>query len=220
MNKNLEHQPACQYCDKFLRPGTELNRAKWDVPVLETDHFVVVPTVGMLVPGWLLIISKKHHANLASLSKVEVQDFLHARDITKDLLQRTFGMPLFFEHGPCLKQQNAGSCIDHAHYHAVPWPKDLMPLVSRDFKWNLVGNFNAVQKSYTAEGAYLLYENHDGEMFCSHPKKVPSQYFRQVIAREIGRPNDWDWAVFPEYETIEITQSKFLAAGKRFCPAK
>jgi hypothetical protein len=40
-----------------------------------------------------------------------------------------------------------------------------------------------------------------------------SQYFRRHIARMLGRPDDWDYALFPHWDNIRTTQNDFSATG-------
>src|SRR5689334_5777564 len=39
----------------------------WDRPLLSTDNFYVVPSLGSLVEGWLLVIPKDHVISAAAL---------------------------------------------------------------------------------------------------------------------------------------------------------
>jgi hypothetical protein len=36
-----------------------------------------------------------------------------------------------------------------------------------------------------------------------------SQYFRRVIAKQLGRPSEWDYAVFPRWENVRATIALF-----------
>jgi hypothetical protein len=31
-------------------------REVWNTPVLESEHFVVLPSLGSMVPGWVLVV--------------------------------------------------------------------------------------------------------------------------------------------------------------------
>ena len=41
------------------------------------------------------------------------------------------------------------------------------------------------------------------------PDEGVSQYFRRHIARMLGRPDDWDYALFPQWENIRATLDAF-----------
>jgi diadenosine tetraphosphate (Ap4A) HIT family hydrolase len=41
----------------------------WNKPVFETSKFVVLPSLGSLVEGWLLLIPRKHAICLGALDR-------------------------------------------------------------------------------------------------------------------------------------------------------
>lgn len=42
-------------------------RQSWDNPVFESRNFVVVPSLGSLVEGWMLLLPKKHLLSMGAL---------------------------------------------------------------------------------------------------------------------------------------------------------
>jgi diadenosine tetraphosphate (Ap4A) HIT family hydrolase len=198
--------PGCTYCEGFLMPGAPHRESRWNRRVLEAEHFVVVPTLGMLVPGWLLIVSKSHCPNLASVSEAMEEELERVHDDARSLLEQAFGRPIFFEHGPAPSSRSAGgSCIDHAHWHAVPASFDLLPDLARDYDVHRIDGFSELRRIHREHGAYLFYEDQEGRRFACASSSVPSQYFRRLVAKQIGTPELWDWAVIRGEANLEAT---------------
>jgi hypothetical protein len=64
---------------------------------------------------------------------------------------------------------------------------------------------------------YLMYREPGGLVQYSSDVGV-SQYFRRHIARMLGCPDDWDYALFPQWENIRATQETFPCSPVRSQP--
>ncbi|GAI58450.1 unnamed protein product, partial [marine sediment metagenome] len=67
--------------------------------IAETENFVVLPSIGQIVEGYLLIVTKAHRGSMGCLSDVEIIELEGLMERTRFLLTRMYGRPLFFEHG-------------------------------------------------------------------------------------------------------------------------
>jgi hypothetical protein len=65
---------------------------------------------------------------------------------------------------------------------------------------------------------YLMYREPDGVLCYSGDVGV-SQYFRRYIAGALGRPDEWDYAVFPEWENVRMTQEALAEGVRDLAPA-
>ena len=54
----------CRLCSDLLRQDTVED---WDEPLFESPNFVVLPSLGALVEGWLLLVPKKHFICMGEL---------------------------------------------------------------------------------------------------------------------------------------------------------
>lgn len=88
-----------------------------------TEHFYVMVSLGPIVEGYLLIISKEHIGACLHLPEDYWDEFKALKDKVKDILTRVYGGCIFYEHG------KTGSCIlegldhihcYHAHLHCIP----------------------------------------------------------------------------------------------------
>src|SRR5581483_7342303 len=114
----------CTFCAE-LKMGSDC--ALWNQPLAETENFVVVPSLGSLVQGWVLIVPKNHSLSLGAMHigfRKEI-DTLEKR--IKESLHAQYRKPVVsFEHGPSAVKHGTGCGIDHAHLHLVPTDCDVL----------------------------------------------------------------------------------------------
>ncbi len=95
--------------------------------LFQSGEFVVIPSLGQIVEGHLLIVPNRHFAALGDMSDAFVGELgILCRNV-RSILKAEYGSCIFFEHGTrCV---DAGGCgVYHAHLHAVPFPAALEPL--------------------------------------------------------------------------------------------
>ncbi|MCI0565135.1 MAG: hypothetical protein MN733_42255, partial [Nitrososphaera sp.] len=54
---------------------------------------------------------------------------------------------------------------------------------------------------------YLMIKANDGRAAFGVPKSETSQWFRRLIARELGRRDRWDYRTYPEFPRVKETVS-------------
>jgi hypothetical protein len=111
-----------------------------------------------------------------------------------------------FEHGACATPDKPRSaCITHAHLHLVPGSYSLVSEAPGE-----IAKHDSFEK-FLAEGQdgpYLMVQDPDGPLI-SFEDRPSSQFFRQIIARHLGMPERWDYALFPFFETVRRTYEDF-----------
>lgn len=184
------------HCPSLGSPPT----GRW---IFETANFVVLPTIGALVAGWLLIVSKKHYRAAAVLPIEQLEELEILMSEVEAYLTVFFRQPVvFFEHGPG-ERNSGGACIDHVHIHAVPASidftnelKSYLPTVL-----NRMTDLNALAQTGKP---YLFYQSVEGVRHqIVLDTETPSQFFRQIVAQQLGLADKWDWAVFPELPNVQ-----------------
>jgi ATP adenylyltransferase len=205
----VNSNPNCGYCSGFLNPQSDDRNAIWNTRLVESENFVVVPTLGMLLPGWLLIISKDHYLSIGALDNDLYQELEQVKASVQKDLREMFQAPIFFEHGPCTPTETAGACIDHAHLHAVPLSFDLFQDLATHYPYRKVKGLQTLKGYFEKHISYLFYENQKGEAYLFKAKQVPGQLFRRLIAKRLGMPDLWDWSVYEGVENIEKTLSRY-----------
>ena len=92
---------------------------KYNTIIEETNNFIITPSLGALVDGYILIISKKHYNNMAELNKEEKKEYLKLINKYRGIFIKIYNKyPIIFEHGD-IKNKINNSCIVHAHTHIV-----------------------------------------------------------------------------------------------------
>lgn len=195
-----EHQ-ECRYC-RFINPDFPVKHSAWNTPVLESANFTVVPSLGHLVPGWLLIIPRFHYTSLGALSPDLLREFLILKTESESLLNSIYGPVVKFEHGSC-SHVKAGACIDHAHMHLVPTAEDFGSHLAHRFSGKRLTDIGRIS-SKCASQPYLLYENAMGVATVYETPLLPSQFMRMLIAQRLGVPERYDWRKYHGVDELRM----------------
>ncbi len=166
-----------------------------DVIIMETSHFFVVPELGSIRKGYLMICPKEHILSMAELPDGYFAEYYQIERDIEFILKSTYGFdqPVsFFEHGsdPNGKSSHKRSVV-HAHTHLC-WGFELsqkyMDMVQMQWHKDL---------REARGGKYFSYrKNADGELFFVNDPNVyvQRQFPRQVMAEELGlAPGQYNW---------------------------
>lgn len=173
----------------------------------QTRNFIVTPSKGPIgIEGYLLICSKEHFASMGDLPLELYDELERVLSNTSETLLREYGAAInIFEHGPRRGSSKGGCCVDHAHLHIVSHLyKDITPfLIEHHPNRKKIEKLKEL-KICPKDKSYLYFESwRGGYMFIVDV--VPSQYLRQILAVEAGRPEMWDWRQHPDMETFNKT---------------
>jgi len=185
----------CDYCKEFRRGFLEIEKENFGNRILfETENFLVFPTLGQIVEGYLLIASKEHYLNIGEIPLELYPELEKLQHKVRKVLEDNYYTPLFFEHGPASASLRSGCCIEHAHIHAVPLQLDILESISKNFKGREITNYTEIKRHFQRGIQYLFYEDNKCKryLFTVHDI-IPPQYLRKVIAHKIGHPEKWDW---------------------------
>lgn len=154
--------------------------------------FQVLPTLGQIAEGHVLIVPVRHICALADLTAEQIEQLEGLCQQVKSILRRVYGACVFFEHG--IRKEGSGGCgIDHAHMHAAPVMADgVLDILSQQFQGNRIGPISEITRSVSHDSSYLFFEDASGERYVFPVKNLPSQYMRKMVAASIGK-DDWDW---------------------------
>jgi ATP adenylyltransferase len=183
--------------------------------VRQTDRLVAVPSVGSLVPGWLLVMPKVHALSLAEFGRSDMAGLEKEIGEIAATWSEIFGPLTWFEHGPCAPGSTVGCSVDHAHMHLVPLAgfdllnatKTWMP----EIEFERVDGLAAAVAAIDSDIPYLHLRTEDRKIWLARSHGIPSQAFRRVIATAQGRPEEFDWKNSPHPEALEETIRRALA---------
>lgn len=180
--------------------------------VKETENFVVMPSIGSLMPGYLLVVPRLHVLSFGLLSSTLDGELVQVLDFLTHWINRTYQSScIFFEHGSVSFTKRGGSCTDHAHLHVVPVPKsvDLVSVMKRDFATRKIEGLNELREQVKRDVPYLFLRHHDGSLYVCDAPDAKSQHLRRDLVKQLNLGEVWDWAVFPGGDHIIATIDAF-----------
>ncbi len=218
----------CDFCKELRELPCIFSRRYVDLAgkraIRRSPHSYLLPSLGPLVAGHVLIVPLQHVTSLARLTGEAFTDLVAKADDWAGKV--TEGkIPLMFEHGTPSEDTMHGGCgICHCHLHLLPMPdgfcqrfyerlaaflevrgygSDFISLESwDDLKAHAASAYIAVRIG-TEPPRVLLFGN---------DVAVQSQLLRQFVASElIDPPRAWDWrdseAIDMASEKTQITKS-------------
>jgi diadenosine tetraphosphate (Ap4A) HIT family hydrolase len=197
----------CSLCAELSGEGDPLHvRMIASAPpsrvLAETANFVVVPSLGPLATGHVMVVPRRHRLAVLAMPAAQVIECEGLVDRCVRRLKALYrSNVVVFEHGSARGAEGySGACVEHAHLHVVPGPREFVARAQRDFApWEAAMNLRDLDAPSSDE-AYLLVGCDPGR-FAYHlhrrPGPVPSQFLRQLYACLVGRSDAWDWRQFP-----------------------
>ena len=195
---------SCAFCSKF-GPARAPSRVWYDEVITQSGHFVVVPALGALVEGYVLVVSMLHDTCVAHLSDARLTELQSLLGEVRTIVSQQYGGVIVFEHGPALPLSSGGSCIDHAHLHVVPTEIRVDSLLAPQLRFVEMGDLSELRRFRRAGRPYVALQTQEGHLYCADATGVGSQFMRRLLAQQLGRPDECDYAVFPEYANMRAT---------------
>ena len=205
--------PSCRFCSIAAGRGS-----RWSDSVLvETQSYVVIASIGALVPGWVMLVPRIHALNLSDA--FSDPEFTELRLRVAALLAHAYPSTTIrlFEHGAQTTACQVGCGVDHAHLHLVALQQSLVPCLSHQadsVDWRSLP-LSGVAKAI-GEQEYLLYSDDatsvDPRCWLSLPPSPVSQFFRRMIAAVHNTPESYDYRVQPFFENVAATQASLKRA--------
>ena len=154
--------------------------------VATTHKFVIMPMVGPLVPGYLLIVPKDHYLSISQLPKEQIEELKIVKEELKKVFEEHYGKSVFYEHGALSCSAKGGSCSDHAHLHIVAVDIDVKDKFGQyGYELRKLDDYSEIINQKQRNIPYLYYENQKWEMFLADAPIVESQFIRKLIAKDI-----------------------------------
>ena len=189
-------------------------RASHNQPLLERIEWVIAPTIGAIVPNWLIAVPRKPALSLRDWAKwygispkTIVDDLgVHIRTTSPDLM--------WFEHGPASFNSPVGCGTDYAHLHIIFRPNFSFDTFADQCvsSSKLTWKRTALEDTYEAlpgTGSYLVAGSGQASIFASHVESTGSQFFRRVISVLSGRAGAWNYKYFPHAGNVAKTIKNF-----------
>lgn len=178
--------------------------------IYTTENFYVMVSLGPIVEGYLLIISKEHIGACLHLPVEYMEEFCSLKDRVYNILMEVYGACIFYEHG------KLGSCVSegeehihcfHAHLHCIPAKVDLNFIIEQEMTGQRYQSFSDCYGEMKDVNKYLYVE--DESIMTYQPQgKLRRQYLRYKLAEAQGLTNRWDWVKNQNWPLIEQSITK------------
>jgi ATP adenylyltransferase len=192
-------------------------RPLYDTVLRDTGTMIVTPTLGSIIPNWVLAIPKHHAANAACWAQNECNVPL---SVIKEIT-RSFGSDLrdiiWFEHGATGPRSIVGCGVDHAHIHILLKPPFSFKRLCEEAQaegglgWSR-GRGNAYAAIDSSE-SYFVVGCGDQFLLAQAVEAAGSQFFRKAIARIVHRNAAWDYRFHAHKENVAETIANVALAA-------
>ena len=185
----------------------------YDRPLLKTKDWIVAPTLGAIVPGWLLIIPRRAATSCREwTAKSGLAPLAAVGDVAAHL-GLAMNEIIWFEHGPATAGTLVGCGLDYAHLHMIIRPQfdfaafAAMARATAELEWRDSEACDAYTQVGT--GSYFIAGSGDSAMIATEVETAGSQFFRRVAASLIEDGESWDYRSHPHCENIQGTIEMF-----------
>jgi ATP adenylyltransferase len=186
---------GCRFC--AIAAGVAFT--PYDRPILESDRYLAVASLGGFLPGWTLIIPRDHELNLSQ--RYADPAFLDFAAEVQRAVSTTFGNTVMFEHGANHAGSSTGCGTDHAHMHLVPLEASLTALATSYGTPDPWQRYPISELHRVAGAEYLFvsdqFEHAKTSGLLQLLRAPRSQFFRRVIAEHLGMPGLADYRQEP-----------------------
>ena len=181
--------------------------------LFSTEKFFVVPSLGAMIPGHILLLPKNHYYSVGEMPEQDLREFeLLAQEI-RHILSSVYGCCSAFEHGCVEGAGKAGACVDHAHLHLLPIGKNLKSEIQAKFGRGIdIHSLSELRQFVQREIPYIYYEAPEGEARAYDAFLAPSQYFRQLVFAADPQVGNWDWKQDLRTSTVKVTYDALRGA--------
>jgi diadenosine tetraphosphate (Ap4A) HIT family hydrolase len=157
------------------------------------DLTYAVPGYSPQIYPYALVLPRRHVFSMLSTSPDERVSIIACLSALTRLPAYQASPLYVFEHGGCTREAHGNSCLEHAHFHVISnrvniFSRFVQEHDVRPFSFEPTGEALLVER-YLFAGVFTS-QRVDGFLVPTH---VPErQYFRRIIASEIGDPR-WNW---------------------------
>jgi diadenosine tetraphosphate (Ap4A) HIT family hydrolase len=198
-------RPSCVFCERLLRRRSDV---LWDQALAQTDDYLVVPTKGSLVPGWVLVVANTHILCAGALEMPSSAAFEQGLSTARSLVEPKFGPVTLFEHGPVTDGSALGCGVDHLHIHAAPLAFSLRAAFQNLYPtsvWHRADDWQELRSVHLAGVPYVAIREPAGPLeWCEAPPNV-RQPLRRAVASGLGADERFDYNVYPYAENASRT---------------
>lgn len=201
-----------RFTEVFERRG--IKQSSYNQILTDLGQAVVVPTLGSIVPNWLLVIPKLPALNFKTWQSGQINDAMALLRVASNQLGVEEKKLLWFEHGAATAGSTTGCGVDYAHLHMIIDPdftleefrSAVFHLSQND--WHNVDSSSPYAKISSQDDYYVFGQGQDAYA-SDFTHSLGSQFFRRVIANLVRKENEWDYKKFPHLEYVDVSVRNF-----------
>lgn len=190
----------CPFCASNLQAST----APHDQILWQNGLICVLPPLGSLTLGHLLVIARSHVVSMAQLGNPALRELDATLSNLRSTLRGKFGEYLMFEHGTS-PLSPSGPCIAHAHIHLFPLADKMCGQLISAMPWLSLPSYEVLGQYHHSEYAYLQVGM---DHFVYPNPQIESQWIRRKVAQALNR-DDWDYCLTQGEKELDGTIRMF-----------
>lgn len=169
--------------------------------IYRSPNFFVFTTIGQFIPAYLLIIPIEHVMSISQLDEARKAEFLEVLEDVQYILNLAFHCSKFliWENGTAAGGHGkAKDSLVHAHVHIAS--SKLTSTSIEKVSGFPLKRISFKELSSYGENSYLLIRGDDGFSWKINDDPelyIPRQYVRQLLAKEHGVADVWNWRIHP-----------------------
>jgi diadenosine tetraphosphate (Ap4A) HIT family hydrolase len=188
----------CPLCDAVVNTPLVRNGVNVNAILARNDDFLVVPALGPLIPGHVLVVSADHSEGVRFLSVRLRSAYAAFSAELRGYCSRVGDTMLEAEHGAS-RNSTRGPCIRHAHVHVLPGLGDIISVFDNRPSLNPA----KIERTSSRIDPYLWINNGASQRLY-HAPMAPGQEIRRTVGTQLAI-DDWDWALNPKAAIIART---------------
>lgn len=173
----------CIFCD--------IDQSKIENTIIEeTDYFYILPTLGSLVDGYVLIVTKRHINSMSELNDNELEEYKTIIAKYQNLFNKVYNKtPIVFEHGtPNQNSKMKANSVTHAHTHIVNINFKNEKEILEKYNFKEINNLKEIETNKN----YIKYI-YNNKIYITYNFPSVSQLMRILIAEELNYKDKFDW---------------------------
>jgi hypothetical protein len=212
-NEIHDHFNGCRLCWAISGSG---QRFPSNTILFRSPGAVVLPGLGSMLEGYVLLTSSQHEGCMATLSRDRIDVVTEAVRKALARVQAYSSQWCVAEHGNSFGGKHAANTIDHLHLHFVPLGFDIVGRSAHELGTDPV-RIESPRDLPDVVGKvgknYLYLRDANGDDFVLFSDRYPSQFIRRLVAAHVNDELGWDWKERPYEPTILDTLASFKACG-------
>ena len=173
----------CIFCD--------IDESKIEYTIIEeTKYFYILPTLGSLVDGYVLIVTKRHINSMSELNYNELEEYKTIIAKYQKLFNKIYNKtPTVFEHGtPNQNSKMKANSVTHAHTHIVNINFKNEKEILEKYNFKEINNLKEIETNKN----YIKYI-YNNKIYITYNFPSVSQLMRILIAEELNYKDKFDW---------------------------